>query len=120
MQKINQSGGAERDNTFEWAGTHGTHTHNVRESTQKNKSPFTKANCLLIDFVFSFTSFLSFFLLISFIQIYQGLDIITNKVTLEERQLVPHHLIDCASPLTRWTVVDFQRKSLAVVSFSFI
>ncbi|XP_046461083.1 tRNA dimethylallyltransferase-like [Daphnia pulex] len=48
-------------------------------------------------------------------QIYQGLDIITNKVTLEERQLVPHHLIDCASPLTRWTVVDFQRKSLAVI-----
>ncbi|KAI9556374.1 hypothetical protein GHT06_018948 [Daphnia sinensis] len=48
-------------------------------------------------------------------QIYQGLDIITNKVTSEERQLVPHHLIDCASPLTRWTVVDFQRKALPVI-----
>ena len=61
-----------------------------------------------------------FFFVLSFLflyQIYQGLDIITNKVTLEEQQLVPHHLIDCSSPLTRWTVVDFQRKSLAVVSF---
>ncbi|KZS18957.1 tRNA dimethylallyltransferase [Daphnia magna] len=48
-------------------------------------------------------------------QIYQGLDIITNKVTSEERQLVPHHLIDCASPLTRWTVVDFQRKALPII-----
>ncbi|XP_057373962.1 tRNA dimethylallyltransferase-like [Daphnia carinata] len=48
-------------------------------------------------------------------QIYQGLDIITNKVTSEERQLVAHHLIDCASPLTRWTVVDFQRKALPVI-----
>lgn len=49
-------------------------------------------------------------------QIYQGLDVITNKVTPEERQLVAHHLIDCASPLARWTVTDFQRRSLPIVS----
>ena len=49
-------------------------------------------------------------------QIYQGLDIITNKVTAEERQLVAHHMIDCASPLTRWTVVDFRRRTLPIVS----
>lgn len=49
-------------------------------------------------------------------QIYQGLDIITNKVTPEERQLAPHHMIDCASPLTRWTVVDFRRRTLPIVS----
>ena len=49
-------------------------------------------------------------------QIYQGLDIITNKVTPAERDLVRHHLIDCASPLARWTVLDFRRRALPIVS----
>ncbi|EFX68763.1 hypothetical protein DAPPUDRAFT_259680 [Daphnia pulex] len=39
-----------------------------------------------------------------FFQFSQGLDVITNKVTLEERQFVHHHLIDSTSspfhPLT--------------------
>lgn len=48
-------------------------------------------------------------------QIYQGLDIITNKVTAEERLLARHHMIDCASPLTRWTVLDFRRRALPII-----
>ena len=41
-------------------------------------------------------------------QMYKGLDIITNKVTVEERTLVKHHMIDFLSPLSKWTVVDFR------------
>ena len=41
-------------------------------------------------------------------QMYKGLDIITNKVTVEERKLVRHHMIDFLNPLSKWTVVDFR------------
>ena len=41
-------------------------------------------------------------------QMYKGLDIITNKVTVEERKLVQHHMIDFLNPLSKWTVVDFR------------
>ena len=41
-------------------------------------------------------------------QMYKGLDIITNKVTVEERKLVKHHMIDFLNPLSKWTVVDFR------------
>ncbi|CAJ0927151.1 unnamed protein product [Ranitomeya imitator] len=44
--------------------------------------------------------------------VYQGLDIITNKVTLEEQQLCKHHMISCVDPLiTNFTVVDFRNKA---------
>lgn len=40
-------------------------------------------------------------------QIYRGMDIGTAKPTLEERQGVPHHLIDIRDPGDRFTVADW-------------
>ncbi|XP_038057557.1 tRNA dimethylallyltransferase-like [Patiria miniata] len=48
-------------------------------------------------------------------QVYKGLDIITNKVTAQEQQACPHHLIDFLNPLSRYTVVDFRNKALPVI-----
>jgi tRNA A37 N6-isopentenylltransferase MiaA len=39
---------------------------------------------------------------------YKGLDIVTNKVTPEERRLVRHHMIDFLDPLSTHNVVDFR------------
>ncbi|WP_099221372.1 tRNA (adenosine(37)-N6)-dimethylallyltransferase MiaA [Listeria costaricensis] len=41
-------------------------------------------------------------------QVYQGLDIGTAKITPEEMEEVPHHLIDVASPDTAFTAADFK------------
>ena len=41
------------------------------------------------------------------VQMYKGLDIVTNKVTEEERAMVKHHCIDFLDPLSAWTVVQF-------------
>jgi len=40
-------------------------------------------------------------------QVYRGMDIGTAKPTLEERQGIPHHLIDIRDPDETWTVSDF-------------
>jgi tRNA dimethylallyltransferase len=40
-------------------------------------------------------------------QVYRGMDIGTAKPTLEERQGIPHHLIDIRDPNEEWTVADF-------------
>jgi hypothetical protein len=51
--------------------------------------------------------------------VYQGLDIITNKVTKEERLMCQHHMIDFMSPLkSNYTITDFKNTSLQIVSFS--
>lgn len=42
-------------------------------------------------------------------QVYRGLDIGTGKVTIEEMQGVPHHLLDVADPHTTFTANDFVR-----------
>lgn len=52
-------------------------------------------------------------------QIYQGLDIATNKATCEEMQNVPHHLMSFVDPFTQYTVVDFQKAALQAVSLYF-
>ncbi|MDC3414333.1 tRNA (adenosine(37)-N6)-dimethylallyltransferase MiaA [Aquibacillus sp. 3ASR75-11] len=41
-------------------------------------------------------------------QIYKGMDIGTAKVTEEEMQGIPHHLIDCKNPSDSFSVADFQ------------
>ena len=42
----------------------------------------------------------------------------TNKVTLTERSLCPHHMVDIISPFRlNYTVTDFKKASLTVVSF---
>ncbi len=42
-------------------------------------------------------------------QVYRGLDIGTGKVTTEEMQGIPHHLLDVADPNETHTVADFVR-----------
>jgi tRNA dimethylallyltransferase len=44
-------------------------------------------------------------------QVYKGLDLGTGKITRKEMQNIPHHLLDIASPKTRFTVADFKRKA---------
>jgi tRNA dimethylallyltransferase len=40
-------------------------------------------------------------------QVYRGMDIGTAKPTMEERQGIPHHLINIRDPDEEWTVSDF-------------
>uniref|UniRef100_A0A8D0A8Q9 tRNA dimethylallyltransferase n=1 Tax=Sander lucioperca TaxID=283035 RepID=A0A8D0A8Q9_SANLU len=59
-----------------------------------------------------------FVVLLHPLQVYQGLDIITNKVTAEERAQCRHHMISFVDPLvSSYTVVDFRNKALALISF---
>ena len=44
-------------------------------------------------------------------QVYRGMDIGTAKPTLEERQGIPHHLIDIKDPDESWTVSDFVERA---------
>jgi len=46
------------------------------------------------------------------VQVYQGIQIATAKVPLEERRGVPHHLIDFVSPAVNFTAVDWARVAL--------
>lgn len=41
-------------------------------------------------------------------QVYRGMDIGTAKASIEERKLVPHHLIDILDPQQSFSVSDFQ------------
>ena len=49
-------------------------------------------------------------------QVYRGLDIVTNKVTAEERQAARHHMIDFVEPTNHFSVFDFKNQSLDVIS----
>lgn len=42
-------------------------------------------------------------------QVYRGMDIGTAKATLEERKIIPHHMIDIVDPDVNFTVADYQR-----------
>uniref|UniRef100_A0A8C7XSR5 tRNA dimethylallyltransferase n=1 Tax=Oryzias sinensis TaxID=183150 RepID=A0A8C7XSR5_9TELE len=49
-------------------------------------------------------------------QVYEGLDIITNKVSAEERAQCRHHMISFVDPLvSSYTVVDFRNKALSLI-----
>ena len=48
-------------------------------------------------------------------QVYRGMDIGTAKPTADERQRVPHHLLDVVSPSAEFTVADFQRSYRAAL-----
>ncbi|KAK7081843.1 tRNA dimethylallyltransferase [Halocaridina rubra] len=54
-------------------------------------------------------------MLIFLFQVYRGLDIVTNKVTLEEKALAPHHLLDFLDPLSRYSVLDFRNAALPLL-----
>ncbi|KAH7832925.1 hypothetical protein Vadar_001369 [Vaccinium darrowii] len=50
-------------------------------------------------------------------QVYKGLDIVTNKVTEEERRRAPHHLLGFVDPNVNFDSIDFRRHaSIAVES----
>ncbi|KAL0367609.1 UNVERIFIED_CONTAM: Adenylate isopentenyltransferase 5, chloroplastic [Sesamum radiatum] len=49
------------------------------------------------------------------IQVYKGLDIVTNKVSNEECRGVPHHLLGIIDPEVDFTVHDFVHHALLVV-----
>ncbi|XP_074595429.1 tRNA dimethylallyltransferase isoform X2 [Brevipalpus obovatus] len=48
-------------------------------------------------------------------QVYRNLDIITNKVTNEEMQGVPHHMINFVDPLKFFTSVDYRNQTLPII-----
>ena len=49
-------------------------------------------------------------------QLYHGLPIITNKITVEEMKGVPHHLLGCIGlEQETWTVGKFVSNALGVV-----
>ena len=47
--------------------------------------------------------------------VYRGFDIGTDKVTLEARRGIPHHLIDIASPTEVYTAAQFARDATAAI-----
>ncbi|MEN9920171.1 MAG: hypothetical protein RL538_64 [Candidatus Parcubacteria bacterium] len=49
-------------------------------------------------------------------QVYVGMDIGTGKITHDEMQGVPHHLIDIADPVTVYTGADFARDAHKAVT----
>lgn len=48
-------------------------------------------------------------------QVYKTLDIGTAKATIEEQNLIPHHLIDIIDVTEEFTVSDFQNKARALI-----
>jgi tRNA dimethylallyltransferase len=49
-------------------------------------------------------------------QVYRGMDIGTAKPSIEERQNIPHHLIDIRNPDEEWTVSDFVEQTSKLAS----
>lgn len=49
-------------------------------------------------------------------QVYRGLDIGSGKVTKDEMQGVPHHLLDIAGPRTTYNASDFVRDAKTAIS----
>ena len=49
-------------------------------------------------------------------QIYRGMDIGTSKVTVEEMDGVPHHLLDVANPMEVYTATDFTHDAKRAIS----
>lgn len=49
-------------------------------------------------------------------QVYKGLDIGTGKITKEEMQGIPHHLLDVASPKKKFTVTEYQKKAIYAIA----
>lgn len=48
--------------------------------------------------------------------IYESLDLGTAKPTIEERALVPHHLIDVVKPESDFSVSEYEDKALSVIA----
>lgn len=50
------------------------------------------------------------------IQVYKGLEIVTNKVTEKECCGVPHHLLGIADPNSNFTAADFRRHASSAIN----
>lgn len=48
-------------------------------------------------------------------QVYKGLDLVTNKPDLEERNAVPHYLYDFVDPAQEYSVAEFSQDAIKVV-----
>lgn len=48
-------------------------------------------------------------------QVYKGLDILTNKVPLQERREIPHHLLGLVEPNEEFTVKQFRDLAIAII-----
>jgi len=48
-------------------------------------------------------------------QVYKGMDIGAGKITKKEMQGVPHHLLDVASPKTRFTVTQYRKLAIRAI-----
>jgi len=48
-------------------------------------------------------------------QVYRGFDIGTDKPSAEERQKIPHHLLDIIDSSTQFTAADFAARALAAI-----
>ncbi|XP_075519998.1 tRNA dimethylallyltransferase 2 [Primulina tabacum] len=48
-------------------------------------------------------------------QVYQGLDVLTNKVPVQEREGVPHHLLGTISPDIEFTAKDFREHAIPLI-----
>ena len=44
-------------------------------------------------------------------QVYRGIDVLTNKVTVEETMGVKHHLLSFLDPTTKYDVYNFEKDS---------
>ncbi|KAK4607691.1 hypothetical protein RGQ29_001495 [Quercus rubra] len=49
-------------------------------------------------------------------QVYQGLDVLTNKVSLNEQKGVPHHLLGTISPNLEFTAKDFRDSVIPLIN----
>ena len=49
------------------------------------------------------------------VQVYKEIQIATAKVPLEERQGIPHHLIDFVSPMVNYTAVEWAREATKTI-----
>ena len=48
-------------------------------------------------------------------QVYRGLDLGTGKITAEEMEGVPHHLLDVANPGEQYSVARFQQEAYVAI-----
>ncbi|PSS03145.1 TRNA dimethylallyltransferase [Actinidia chinensis var. chinensis] len=48
-------------------------------------------------------------------QVYQGLDVLTNKVPLQDQKGVPHHLLGTSSPSVEFTAKDFRDSAIPLI-----
>ncbi|GMY15867.1 tRNA dimethylallyltransferase 2-like [Fagus crenata] len=49
-------------------------------------------------------------------QVYQGLDVLTNKVPLKDQKGVPHHLLGTISPNVEFTAKDFRDSAIPLIN----